>query len=1043
MQSLNATRHEMQILMSSIHGGVCRFVYDGGLLLEYANEGMFTLMQVTPEEFEVSYNNHYDRAMCAEHWAKLQEQIENAHDGEVLQAEYAMRYVDRKESWRLMQAVVLDGCNRRILQCVITDITELKNAYFRLEQEKEKLNIIAEMSGDLLFEYDIEKDIMQYTKQSESIINEDEIVKNYTEIISETGYMHPGEKDKLEQFCKELRMGKKHIHAELRKKYRDGRYHWIELEGKTICDFSGKPIKVIGHTKNIDERKKSEEQYKRNLERDSMTGLYNRQAIMEKVQSRLDKKTSGQADWLLVVDVDNFKLLNEKNGHLVGDTVLCMVADELKHSFKKGLIGRIGGDEFVVYLENVDREQLEQTLQLLNDTIQRLYKDTVQNMETSCSIGVVCRGDMDDFDTLLSWADYALYQVKQDVKNGYCIMTPGSEEPLPEVGYLDKMPEADYTHQEAIVKSDEELVVFTLELLANVSDMDSSLKLVSDRICSFYDIDDIAYIALKDEEKAKKYHWSRRDKRQTAPRVLQDSEEAWAYIQSHFDEKGMLALRKNEISKMPGEQVGSILFVRADKEQEAQGYVAFVDRVQDRDWESEKENLQKLAGILVNHLYQLYDEEKEKDEIEHQINYDGITGMPKYQKFISLAAQQMQMAPQENYYFVYSDFANFQYVNELYGYTEGDKILAAFAERIIEMPACLLVTRVTSDHFVCLYKGESEQAVQADYLEATTEFCKEMNHKYEQCNLIMVSGMSSAEAGEAPSVAIDKANVARKYGKDTANTVVTVYNQKIKEKNEAEKSISANMVAAMENGEFKAWLQPKVSLRTGKVVGAEALVRWQRPDGSMIYPDKFIPVFEKNGYITSVDFAVLEQVLVYLREAMDAGEQIVPVSVNFSRRHNEDFEFVDKIVSNLEKYRIPPEYLEAELTESIFMMDLETLTNNIHKMKEKGIAISIDDFGSGYSSLNVLANVEADIIKLDRIFLNYADDDQKAPVFVKYLVKMMKHMGYQVIAEGVETKEQISLLSNADCDMVQGYYYAKPMPIPAFREFLKEFNKET
>ncbi|MBQ7780960.1 MAG: EAL domain-containing protein [Lachnospiraceae bacterium] len=1042
-QSLKATKHELQVLMSSIPGGVCRFVYDGGLMLEYANEGMFALMKVTPEEFATSYDNRYEKVMDAAQWAELQEKIENTHNGEVLQMEYAVHYIDRGEEWRLMQAVVLECCNRRILQCVVADITELKTTYFRLEQEKEKLNIIAEMSGDLLFEYDIEKDIMQYTKQSESIINEDEIVKNYTETISRTGYMHPAEKDKLEQFCKALRMGKKHIHAELRKKYRDGRYHWVEVQGTTICDFAGKPVKVIGHTKNIDERKKSEEQYRRNLERDSMTGLYNRQAIMEKVQSRLDKKPAGQSDWLMVVDVDNFKLLNEKNGHLVGDTVLCMVADELKNTFKKGLIGRIGGDEFVVYLENISREKLEQTLGLLNDTIQRLYKDTAQNMETSCSTGVVWRSDIDDFDTLLSWADYALYQVKQDVKNGYYIVTPRREEPLPEVGYLDKMPEADYVHEEAIIKSDEELVVFTLELLANVSDMDSSLKMVSDRICSFYDIDDIAYIALHDEEKSKKYHWSRRDKRQTAARVLQDSEEAWAYIQSHFDAKGMLALRKSEISKMPGEQVGSILFVRADREQEAKGYVAFVDRVQDRDWEQEKENLQKLAGILVNHLYQLYDEEKEKDEIDHRINYDGLTGMPKYQKFIALAEEQMQKMPQEKYYFVYSDFANFQYVNEVYGYTEGDKILAAFAQRINNMPGCIWITRVTSDHFVCLYQGGSEESIQTAYLEATSEFCKEMNQKYDQCNLIMVSGLSSAKEGEAPSYAIDRANVARKYGKDTANTVVMVYNQKIKDKNEAEKSISANMVAAMENGEFKAWLQPKVSLRTGKVVGAEALVRWQRTDGSMIYPDKFIPVFEKNGFITSVDFAVLEQVLAYLREAMDNGEQVVPVSVNFSRRHNEDADFVDTVVSNLEKYRIPPEYLEAELTESIFMLDLETLTNNIHKLKEKGIAISIDDFGSGYSSLNVLANVEADIIKLDRIFLNYADDDKKAPVFVKYLVKMMKHMGYQVIAEGVETKEQISLLSNADCDMVQGYYYAKPMPIPAFREFLKEFNKET
>lgn len=415
--------------------------------------------------------------------------------------------------------------------------------------------------------------------------------------------------------------------------------------------------------------------------------------------------------------------------------------------------------------------------------------------------------------------------------------------------------------------------------------------------------------------------------------------------------------------------------------------------------------------------------------------------MPKYQRFIELAEQRMSVAPNGNYYFVYSDFANFQYLNEQYGYTEGDKILAEFADCISQMEEGIWFTRVTSDQFVGMLQGEDEEKVQEAYLTLTTAFCRKMNQKYEQCNLIVVSGLSKADTGEAASYAIDRANVARKYGKDTANTVVTVYNRQIKEKSEIEKAIYANMAQALENKEFKAWLQPKVSLKTGKIVGAEALVRWQRPDGSMIYPDKFIPVFEKNGFISKIDFAVLEQVLCYLRAAMDAGEEVVPVSVNFSRRHNEEADFVYHVVERLKAYDIPPQYLEAELTESIFMLDFDTLTQNIRKLKENGISISIDDFGSGYSSLNVLANVEADIIKLDRFFLNYAEEDDKTMTFIKYLVKMMKHMGYKVLAEGVETEEQIQLLNSVECDMVQGFYYARPMPIEKFREYLKEFNK--
>ena len=922
---------------------------------------------------------------------------------------------------------------------VIMDITELKRTYHQMEQEKDMLNIIADMSGDLLFEYDIAHDRMHYTKQSESIINENEIVEHYTEVISQTGYMHPQDTSELKQFCEELRMGKEHIHAELRKKYRDNRYHWVALDGTTIYDFMGKPIKVIGHTMNIDERKKNEEKVKRSLEIDSMTGLYNRQTIVDKVRYRLSKKVLEQSDWLLVIDVDNFKMINDSHGHLVGDAVLCLVADELKNSLRKGLIGRIGGDEFVAYLENVSREKLEETLRTLNERVQDAYKDTETNLSVTCSIGVVWRSNIDDYETLFRWADYALYQVKLNNKRGYYIITPDCKDTIPENGYLEQPGNA-YIREEKVIHDDDDMVVFALELLSNVAELESGLKIVADRICSFYDIDDIAYIVVNNDIKLKKYHWNRRCRRQSTESILTDSYKEWEYIFEKFDERGIATLHEQEINKMQGLQVGAILFVKVERE-DTTGYLAFIDRTEDRNWEKEKDGLQKLAGVFVNHIHQLEEIEKERSEIEYKINYDGITGLPKYQRFIDLAEQRMAAKPNEQYYFVYSDFANFQYVNERYGYTEGDKILTEFAEHISQMPEGIWFTRVTSDHFTGMLKGESEEAVQETYLALTTAFCRKMNQRYNQCNLIVVSGLSSSLAGEAASYAVDRANVARKYGKDTAHTVVNVYNQQIKEKNEIEKAIYANMAQALENKEFKAWLQPKVSLKTGKVVGAEALVRWQRPDGSMIYPDKFIPIFEKNGFISNIDFAVLEQVLCYLRVAMNEGEEVVPVSVNFSRRHNEETDFVSRVVERLKTYGIPPHYLEAELTESIFMLDFATLTENIHKLKENGISISIDDFGSGYSSLNVLANVEADIIKLDRFFLNYADEDDKALTFIKYLVKMMKHMGYKVLAEGVETEEQIQLLNNVECDMVQGFYYARPMPIENFRDFLKEFNK--
>ena len=249
----------------------------------------------------------------------------------------------------------------------------------------------------------------------------------------------------------------------------------------------------------------------------------------------------------------------------------------------------------------------------------------------------------------------------------------------------------------------------------------------------------------------------------------------------------------------------------------------------------------------------------------------------------------------------------------------------------------------------------------------------------------------------------------------------------------------AGMLTAINNDEFHVYLQPKINVRTNKVVGAEALVRWFRQDGTMVSPADFIEIFESNGFITKMDFCVLDKTLEYLREAMDMGEEVVPISVNFSRRHNDHDNFVPSIGKRLARYKIPNELIEVEITESVFMSNLEKLNRNIDLLHSMGMRVLIDDFGSGYSSLNVLSSVTADVIKMDKAFLDYIDS-QKSKDFIRHFVKLLRQMDLEVIAEGVETKEQLDMLKKAGCDVVQGYYYAKPMPVSKFREFLKEYN---
>ena len=195
------------------------------------------------------------------------------------------------------------------------------------------------------------------------------------------------------------------------------------------------------------------------------------------------------------------------------------------------------------------------------------------------------------------------------------------------------------------------------------------------------------------------------------------------------------------------------------------------------------------------------------------------------------------------------------------------------------------------------------------------------NSRYDQCNLVIATGMYEIlENDWSVSSMMDNANEARKQCKtQKVDSAVEIYTEKFRKNLENTREIVSGMVAAYNNKEFRAYLQPKVSLHTGKVVGAEALVRWIRADGSMVMPGRFIDVFERNGFVTKVDFAILDQVLEYLQDALAQREEVVPISVNFSRRHNEYTDFVPNILKRLKDYKVPSELLEVEVTESVFM----------------------------------------------------------------------------------------------------------------------------
>jgi EAL domain-containing protein (putative c-di-GMP-specific phosphodiesterase class I) len=283
---------------------------------------------------------------------------------------------------------------------------------------------------------------------------------------------------------------------------------------------------------------------------------------------------------------------------------------------------------------------------------------------------------------------------------------------------------------------------------------------------------------------------------------------------------------------------------------------------------------------------------------------------------------------------------------------------------------------------------------------------------------------------------IDNANIARKSVKGNSTTICKFYDVEMQNKIKKEIEITNSMEGALKNKEFLVFLQPKVNLGDNKLVGAEALVRWERGNHTVLPPNDFIPLFEKNGFILQLDFYIYEEVCKLIHHWITEGMPVVPISVNVSRVHLNDEHFVEKVKRLVNKYFIPPKYIELELTESMFLNNTEIAISTMKELRKLGFGVSIDDFGAGYSSLNLLKDMTTDVLKLDKEFFRQGDMQKEEQIIVSSIISMAKQLNMKVLSEGVETKMQSDFLKSISCDMAQGYLYAKPMPITQFETLL-------
>lgn len=418
--------------------------------------------------------------------------------------------------------------------------------------------------------------------------------------------------------------------------------------------------------------------------------------------------------------------------------------------------------------------------------------------------------------------------------------------------------------------------------------------------------------------------------------------------------------------------------------------------------------------------------------------FDELCNCSNLQKFKLDVQQFMNTFSEKKFMLAKFDIDRFKLVNQILGQEAGDQILinVATALRESEDEVCKFFARAHDDEFYVLYAYENTDRVPVVRKQMTQKFYQLMGEEFHY-HIKFVAGyycidpIHNTNAADA----VEKANVAHRKAKEEGIDLY-FYDDSLVEEALHKKKIEEQMEQALYYQEFKVFFQPQYSLNGECIIGAEALVRWQDESGTIIYPDEFISIFEENRFIIRLDLYMFDKVCQLLQQWISEGLNPPAVSVNFSRYHLADTAFVEQLCKIADRYQVPRQLLEVELTERVISQDENLSLHILDRLHDNGFTLVMDDFGVGYSSLGLLKNVPVDVLKIDKSFFERAGDQPRSRAVLLNVIRLAKDLNAYTVAEGVETKDIAEMLKEFGCDAVQGYYYGRPVPAEQFKKSL-------
>ncbi|MCD7708372.1 MAG: diguanylate cyclase [Clostridiales bacterium] len=924
------------------------------------------------------------------------------------------------------------------------DIDESKKIEMEQQLQSEKYETMEQLSQEFPFDVDVENGVMLRSYRLMELCGIYGEKDRYYPIEDEILTLHPDDREPFDKAISEashmIRSDSIDTRFCVSTDGDEPKYIWLRTFYRSVTDGDGRIIRIIGRSFNIDTDKQLQEK----VRLDPLTKILNKVEVQREVAAFLADNSSG-THAMFIVDIDDFKKINDTFGHTFGDTVITDVAAIIRAQFRKNdIVGRVGGDEFLIFMRDSSREKAVEKAGALCRALEKDYKGGTASGHISASVGLAISGvDGNTFGTLFEKADNAMYRAKQAGKNRFVLANED------DTGLVEKGESKNIEHRGEMSREDKEFLTFATGLLAHARNLDVSMNMLLKRTAEKYDIDLIMLFEC-DEEKNElvmtnyaggDYSFYDRSTLTLTSQMLKDMEPGTYKVirDTEFPERRKQVTLLKTVQELDAGTPYSGLVTKFEFIGEHTGYIFFISLDSGRVWQPNETDLlmelTRMIAIFVSLRFRMDESERQIKRMQHR---DALTDLYNVEAFKRRVKMLLLNAdPSKIYALEYMDFNNFGYINDNYGYQAGDGILKMMTEDIVTQPYFVVGCRLYSDFFLFLFSDTDAETLEQNLKLRNHRFLNMINHQYPASSIGVTAGIYvlGDTKLEEVDVAIENANLAWKYAKNNGIRDIVFFKPEFRELRTEEQQVVGEFFEALYRDDFQVYLQPKFILGDRTIYGAEALARWKRPDGKVLPPAAFVDSLERIGYITELDFYIFEELLRTLDKWNKQNKRNIVVSTNFSGRHfqGDGEDFLARVTHIMSKYNVSPSCIEIEVTEGVLIQNIGVLQMCVDRLHQMGFRVAIDDFGSGYSSLSVLADIPADVVKIDKSFINKDMTEQKLALLCE-IGRMVRILEKDIIIEGIETAEQEQYLKESGFTCGQGYLCNRPIPAGEFEK---------